>query len=150
MAFWFHRLLDVPPAQLHPRSLLGLERAGWRAALTRKGSRMVTLKEKPKSRLDPHALLCPKCKTPMKYASAFLSLATSSLTWITAATNAEQRFCEPCHAGADPDACTGEPSFDHLVGERHAAAIIRAGLLDCASPDLRGNGGRFKVPACLG
>jgi hypothetical protein len=27
---------------------------------------MVTLKERPKSLLDAHALLCPKCKTLMK------------------------------------------------------------------------------------
>jgi hypothetical protein len=27
-------------------------------------------------------------------------VAASSLTWTTAATNAEQKSCEPCHAGA--------------------------------------------------
>jgi hypothetical protein len=42
-------------------------------------------------------------KTPITraymYRNSFLSLAASSLMWTTAATNAEQRFCEPCRAG---------------------------------------------------
>jgi hypothetical protein len=64
---------------------------------------MVTLNERPKSRLDAHALLCPTCKTPMKVRKRGSSPA-SSLTWITAATNAGRRSSGPCHAGADPDA----------------------------------------------
>jgi hypothetical protein len=54
-----------------------------------------TLKEKPKYRLDAYARLCPR----QDAASAFLSLATSSLTWITAAANAEQRPPASCAPG---------------------------------------------------
>jgi hypothetical protein len=87
---------------------------------------MVTAQDKAKSQLEAPPTQCPRCKTLMKVRKC-ISLAASSLTWTTAATNAEQRSCEPCRASAKADThlraqcCTADRSFDHLVGagEQH-------------------------------
>jgi hypothetical protein len=85
---------------------------------------MVTLKERSKSHLDAHALLCPKRKTPMKVRKRIPLPVVSSLTWITAATNAEQRSCERCHA------CDKNPGEGGLLDflEAGVAAFGRHGI----------------------
>jgi hypothetical protein len=63
---------------------------------------MVTAEDKPGSRLEEAPpTQCPRCKALLKVcASTFLSLATSSLTWTTAATDAEQRSFDLCRVSA--------------------------------------------------
>jgi hypothetical protein len=67
------------------------------------GARMVTAQDRPRSRLEEAPpMQCPRCKALMK-ARKHVPLPGRKLTWTTAATNAEQRSCELCHAGAEAD-----------------------------------------------
>jgi hypothetical protein len=63
-------------------------------------SQMMIPQDKPKSRLEAPPTQCPRCKTHMKVRKCIPLPSRKFVDWTTAATNAEQRFCEPCHAGA--------------------------------------------------